>query len=101
MTSHWKDYGLERYRRVEDKMGEIIKFDIKYYLNVRKYLNSFEGLHATSSYGDDGTIYHTNWRNNGVKSKALILKPESVSIVNDHPIFDQIKKDLEEIIKKG
>lgn len=22
MTSHWTDYGLERYRRVEDKMAE-------------------------------------------------------------------------------
>ena len=102
MTNLLIGYGLERYRRVKDKMTEQIKFDSKYYSEVRKYLDSHKDLHANASFGGNGRIYLTGYKT----TKGFILqnccdkKDQSVvSVINDHPSFEKIKSDLQKIIE--
>lgn len=106
MTSLSTDYGLERYRKVEDKMNEQIKFDGKYYMKVKNYLDSHKDLHGIASFGGDGRIYRTSRKNSGELKGLILQKCENanrgvVSIINEHPSFNQIKKDLGEITKEN
>jgi hypothetical protein len=86
-------------------MNEQIKFDGKYYMQVKNYLDAHNDLHGIASFGGDGRVYHTSRRHNG-NMKGLILqrcgKDDEcvVSIINEHPSFDKIKSDLEEMTKK-
>lgn len=102
MTSLLIDYGLERYKRVEDKMTEQIKFEDKYYESVKKYLNSHKDLHSGTPFGMDGKLYLTNSK----KPSGFILQKccgnsdeAMLSVISYHPSFKQIKSDLQKILE--
>lgn len=106
MTSHWRDCGLERYRKVDVKMNELIRFDWKYHANVQDYLDSHDNLHRRASFGGESHIYLTHKGNsvNGtikglVMQKSCTRNEGVVYRVNNHPAFDKIKKDLAELTK--
>ncbi len=86
-------------------MNEQIKFDSRYYVEVRNYLDGHKDLHGVTSFGGEGRIYRTSRRHNG-DIKGVILQMCSrndecmVSMINEHPSFNQIKEDLEKIVKK-
>ena len=83
-------------------MSEQIKFDKKYYDDVKRYLENQEIFHSGTSFGDGGRIYLTGYKT----TKGFILqnccgdKDKSVvSVVNDHPAFAEIKSNLLKIIE--
>ncbi len=84
-------------------MSDEIKFDGIHYEEVKRYLNSHRDLHLGSPFGTDGRLYLTNSKK---PSGFLLQKCCSnsnefrVSVMNYHPSFDQIKEDLEKIVKK-
>ena len=103
MTNLLRDYGLERYRKGEDKMTEQIKFHERYYEDVKKYLNSHKELHPGNSFGVDGKLYLTNGRKkpSGFVLQRCCEEPSEImlSVINYHPSFNQIKSDLQKIIE--
>ena len=104
MTSHLTDYGLERYRKVEDKMTlEIISFDEKYYDNIKTYLNSNKQLLSKPERMEESISYYSNKTLHGIileKKKDLGETLGVLTISSSHPFFIDIKKKLEEITKE-
>lgn len=86
-------------------MNEQIKFDGKYYSEVKSYFESRRDLRGRASFGGESRIYLTDSK----RIKGFILQKCGdvknpigvVSVINSHPSFNQIKSDLEKIIKKN
>lgn len=88
-------------------MYELIKFNWKYYQEVKDFLDSNDTLHKKANFGGDNHIYLTHKKEsvNGTL-KGLVLqkscKPDEgiVYRINNHPCFQGIKKHLENITKE-
>jgi hypothetical protein len=85
-------------------MTEQIKFNMKYYFDVRNYLDSSESFHTPKpSVGEDARIYISSQKNKdrvisglklGIANNEGVIKP-----LNGHPIPSNIIYDLEKITR--
>lgn len=83
-------------------MTKPIVFDMKYYFDVRSYLDSHDNLNTPKpSVGEDARIYISSWKNRDHVVTGLKLSVAGnegfIKSLNSHPIPSDIRSHLEDL----